>query len=133
MRAEKVIAALLGAAGDVTSIVGQRIYGGVAEEDAPAPLIVYRKAPGTQRDETLLSAGEPVIVTALVEVTYVATSYEQLKTLAEAGRVALINQQGITAGIQVHELLVADEGADEYDHDIKEHGQRWTYRVVHTE
>ncbi len=131
MRAEKVIAALLNAAAPVTAIVGSRIYGNVAQEQAPAPLIVYRKL-GAQRVDAVSMPSEAV-VESRVEVLIVASTYEQLKDLAEKVRIALSYKRGAIAGVDCINVDIADEGPDDYDPDLREHGQTWAYLVRHTE
>lgn len=131
MRAEKALTTLLAADSGVSALVGTRIYGSAPPENTPAPLIVYRKL-SAARTPTL-SIGTLAEVDARIEVLCIATSYAQLKTLAEAVRTALAYQRGTLAGVDVLDITIDDEGADEYDADLREHAQSWTYLVKHTE
>ena len=131
MRAEKVVAALLQAAAPVTAIVGTKVYGGVAPESTAAPLIVYRKA-GAQRVPSV-SMGALCEVEASIEVLIVARTYAELKSLGEEVRKALAYQSGAIAGVDVMQINADSEGADDYDSDLREHGQAWTFSVKHSE
>ncbi len=130
MKAEKVISYLLNNAAPVTTIVGERIYGGSARKGAIAPLVVYGKQ-GAERDPDL-DATETT-VTARMDVMCVAKTYPQLKELAEAIRVALSFKSGTLAGVNCLEVREPEEGPDEYDPELDEYAQVWNFTVVHTE
>lgn len=131
MRAEKVVAALLNGDAGIAAIVGTRIYGAVAPEEDPAPLLIYSKADGTERLPDLDTA--ETTVRARVDVLVVATTYVQLKELAEAVRVALEGQSGSVAGVALLDIEIDAEGGDQYEPNLREFAQVWTFRVVHTE
>jgi len=136
VRAEKVVAALLEASAAVGAIVGtgsaRRVYGGMAPQSAQAPLVIYTKAGATRAD--VLNPSEPRVVTALVSVLCVAKTYPQLKSLAEAVRLALNNRTTSTAiDTGLLEVQIEEENPDQYDGELDEHAQTWTFRVVHTE
>lgn len=137
MRAEKIVKALLDASAAVAAIVGTRIYGGVAPEEEPAPLVVFRKA-GAQRPQSedgglLDPEVEGQIVSAAVDVLCIAGEYPQLKALGEAVRQALAYEHGTVAGETLLGIEIADEGGDQYDPELREHGQVWSFEVRHTE
>jgi hypothetical protein len=131
VRAERAVVALLNAAAPVTGIVGTRIYGNVPPENSAAPLIVYRKLAASR--VPTLSLSQLAEVDARIELLLVATSYAQLKDLAEQVRVALAYQRGAIGGTDVLHITVDDEGPDEYDADLREHAQTWVYLVKHSE
>ena len=136
MRAEKVTAAVLGGDAGVAALVGTRIYGNVApeESDAPAPLLIYRKL-GAEREYTVHLSGamSGATVRAAIEVLCIATSYPQLKALAEAVRLAMSGAAGTIAGVAVGYVRLTDEGADEYAPDTREHLQALTFEIAHSE
>ena len=131
MRAEKAIASLLTAATGVTTLVGTRIYGGAAQEESPAPLLIYRKSSASRAEQA--DAGPPQLVEALIEVLCVAPTYPQLKALGEAVRVALVGARGTINGVDLLYVGVDEEGSDEYEPTLREFAQTWTFRVTHTE
>lgn len=140
MRAEKVVRALLDASTEVQAIVEGRVWGGNAPQKAAAPLLIYRKL-SAQRDAQL-DRDEFCIVDAQIEILCIAKTYPALKELAEAVRVALAWVEGVDdggspsaaiAGVSVLGILITDEGPDEYDPDLDEHGQSWIFTVKHIE
>lgn len=133
MRAEAIVRALLANAAGVTAIVGGRIYGGVASQDAPAPLLVFRKIGATREEGMDPAAGASAIVRAQVEVTCVAAEYDDLKALGEAVRTALAYQRGTVAGHALLGIFIEAEGPDEYMPDRDQLMQAWTFRIEHDE
>jgi hypothetical protein len=131
MRAEKAVAALLNAAPGVSAIVGAKIYGAAAPDETPAPLLVYRKVSAERPDQ--LQPSPIQLVEAQVEVLCVASTYPELKALGEAVRLALVGQAGIVNGVELQYISIEEEGADEYEPQLREFAQPWTFRVQHTE
>ena len=132
MRAEKAIASLLNSSAGVTALVGARIYGGAAQEEAPTPLLIYRKLSAVRVDQADLDVS-PQLVEAMIEVLCVAATYPQLKDLGEAVRLALLGERGTVNGVDLLYVSVEEEGADEYEPQLREFAQAWTFRVQHTE
>lgn len=131
MRAEKAVAALLNADVGVSALVGTKIYGAAAPDETPAPLLVYRKV-SADRAEQL--SPEPVqLVEAQIEVLCVASTYPELKALGEAVRLALVGRAGTVAGVDLQYIRVQEEGADDYEPQLREFAQPWTFAVQHTE
>lgn len=130
MRAEKVVAFLLTTNPAVTALVGSAVYGGVAPERSSAPAVIYSKL-GADRERTI--EGDIAKVNAQIEVLYVAATYEQLKAMGEAGRLAVAYQQGSIAGVDVVLTEVIEEGPDTYDPNDKVFAQAWAFSIVHTE
>ena len=130
MRAEKVVSYLLNNDSAITAIVGEKIYGGVALKGAKAPLLVYAKQSAPRSPDL---RADKAIVTAVMDVLVVARSYPELKALGELVRVALSYKYGDIAGVENVETQFNDEGPDEYDSDLEEHAQVWTFNVVHVE
>jgi hypothetical protein len=132
MRAEKIVSSLLNASVAVAAIAGTRIFGGAAPEDATAPLVVYRKAGGT-REGLLDPANNGEIVAAAIDVLVIAATYDVMKSLGDAVRLTLVHKRGTVASEWLLGVEVLDEGPDQYDEELREHGQVWTYEVKHTE
>jgi hypothetical protein len=135
MRAERAVKALLDAAAGVTAIVGSgaaaRIYGGAAPQETSAPLVIYSKQSG-EREPVLDQVAERR-VDSLIDVLVVATTYAQLKTLGEAVRLALNGKKGTFGGTAVLDIVIENESADQFEPQLDEFGQVWTFRVMHTE
>jgi len=55
------------------------------------------------------------------------------KTLSEAVRVALNGKKGTFGGTTVLDIVIESEGSDQFEPQLDEFGQVWTYRVMHTE
>lgn len=134
MRAEKVITALLQAASGVTSLVGgaqPRIYGNVAPQEAALPLVVYSKRDAIREQAVDLTAAR--IVRARIDVMVVAKTYAELKALGEQCRLAIVGARADVAGVTVLMREVEEEGPDEYEPQLDEHAQVWTFRIHHME
>lgn len=134
MRAERAVKALLDGAAGVTSLVGgasPRIYGGAAPQEAAAPLLIYSKS-GASR-EPVLRPTESRVVDALIDVLCVARTYGALKDLGEQVRLALNGASGTIATTVVLGITIEAEGPDQYEPQLDEFAQLWTFRVSHTE
>lgn len=136
MNAEKVVKALLAADASVVGFVGTKIYGGVDEQDAVPPFVIYRKLPGTTRDvNEALDPTEPgaQVVTAPIEVLCVASDYEVMKQLGMAVRAALVYKSGTIAGVTLLGIELQDEGGDDFSLEAQVHMQGFVYQVKHEE
>ena len=134
MRAEKVVAALLGASSAVAAIVGQKIFHVAAHDDTDAPLVVYRKLAAQREAQIDANTGaDAMLVTATVEIFCVAKSGAQLLALGEAVRTALSYQAGTVAGVALVDIQAPEEGAQEYEPTLREFSQSWTFSMQHTE
>lgn len=131
MRAERAVASLLNASTAIASIVQSRIFGSVAPDNSASPLLIYRKQSAAR--VSALQANQLAVVEARIEVLCVARTYEQLKDLAEAVRLALAYQRGTIAGVDVMHISIESEGSDEYEPQLREHSQAWVYTVTHSE
>ena len=131
MRAEKVVASLLNGAGQVTSIVGAKVFAVMGSQPEDAPFLVYWKD-SADRDRVIAYNG-PTIVRAVISVQCVAIDYPTLKALGEAVRTSLLGQFGDIAGVHVNEIQVAGEGPDLFDPEAQLFGQLWQFLIVHQE
>lgn len=130
MRAEKAVSSLLNADAGVAAIVGTKIYGGAAPDETAAPLLIYRKQSADRPEQNDI---DPQLVEALIDVLCVAPTYPQLKELGEAVRLALVAQRGTINGVDLLYIHLEEEGGDDYEPQLREHAQVWTFRVQHTE
>jgi hypothetical protein len=74
------------------------VYPVLADQNAPFPLVVYRRT-GTRRDRDLLGTiGRPV---AIFSVSIVAASYSEAKDIADSVRLAVDNFTGEFMGVKI--------------------------------
>lgn len=131
MRAEKVIAYLLANDPGVAAIVGTKIWGGNAEDEIKAPLIIYSKIGAGRPDQA--DPAPLQLVEAVIEVLVIGSTYPECKELGEAVRVALLGKRGLIAGVDVQYVRIEDEGGDDFIPALREYTQPWQFRVTHTE
>lgn len=131
MRAEKVVKALLAASSDVQAIATGGVHPCVAPLGTAAPYVVFALE-GAKREPTI-SMDSIAIVVATVSVMAIAADYETMKTLLEACRVAVAYQAGAINGVNVSEILILDEGADQYQPDVRLYGQAMAFSITHQE
>lgn len=129
MRAQAIVRALLNAHAGTVALVGTRIWGGVAAQDAAPPLIVYRLV-GSLTDEGADPAGGTATEAAQIEVVHVASTYEAMLALGEQIRLALSWQRGTVAGYPLLGISKESEGPEEYDPQRDEHFQARTFRLT---
>lgn len=132
MRAQAIIRELLNAHAGTTALVGTRIWGGIAQQDAEPPLIVFRLV-GSQPDEGMEPASlsaDTAVEAAQIEVVHVAKTYEALLALGEQIRLALCYQRGTVAGQALLGIFKETEGPEEYDPQRDEHFQARVFRVL---
>lgn len=134
MRAEKALATLLAGDAGIAALVGSKIYGGFVPQETAAPFLMYRKEGATREYRLTVSPSAPnATVLARMSVLIVAKEYDALKALGEAVRLALVGRTGTHGGTTVLSLLLAEEGSDEYDPDLGEFAQVYTFDLAHTE
>lgn len=143
MRAEAVVKALLESNAPFVTLVTAmpspvpptepRIFGCIARQGTPRPFAVMRKLSASREyDED--PVGATTTVTALIEVLFVADTYEALKAVADAGRQAVDeNTDETVAGVHVMETAVEEEGEDGYDFDQNVFFQPWAFKIIHEE
>lgn len=132
MRAQAIVRELLNAHAGTTAMVGTRIWGGIAQQDAPAPLVVYRLI-GSQPDEGIdpgSITADTATESAQIEVVHVARTYEEMLALGEQVRLALVYRSGTVAGYSLLGVNKDSEGPEEYDQQRDEHFQSRTFRVI---
>jgi hypothetical protein len=82
------------------------IYPVLATQNAPYPLVVYRRT-GTRRERGLTgNFGVPV---ATFSVSIVAETYTQAKEIADQIRIACDNFTGDTSGVKIIQTALASE------------------------
>ena len=129
MRAEKVIKALLSAAPGITALVGSRVYPGAAPQGTTLPAISYEHI-STVALRTLDALAGYNLVQSRIEVTALAKTYGDQKTLVEAIRQALDYQRGTIAGIEVTSIIRGSTGPDIRDDDMQLYTQAVDFLVT---
>lgn len=82
------------------------IYPVLAPQNAPFPLVVYRRT-GTRRDRSLVgNAGRPV---ATFSVSVVCETYSQAKDISDAIRLVIDNFTGESSGVTIVNASLVSE------------------------
>lgn len=116
MRAEKAIHALLMQAGTVTALVVDRCYPGQLPQGCLLPALVVEHISTVDRP-TLDAAAAFGLVQSRIQVTALASSYPQQKSLADAVVAACRYQRGVIAGVRVISVVRELVGPDLRDDD----------------
>lgn len=115
MRAEKIVYTLLTGNAAVAALVGTKIFPGLVPQNTAMPAISYELVSGVEILPINAQAGG-VIIRSRVQVSVLARTYTEVKTIHEAIRGALLFKSGLIAGVQVigitRELIGADERDD---------------------
>jgi hypothetical protein len=129
MRAEKVVKTLLSGATAVTALVGTRIYPGPIPQGTTLPAISYEHI-STVALRTLDAAAGYNLVQSRIEVSAVAKTYSDQKSLVEEIRKALDYQRGTIAGIAVTSIIRGSAGPDLRDDDVQLYTQAVDFLVT---
>lgn len=116
MRAEKAIRALLMQASAVTTLVSDRCYPGQLPQGCALPALVVEHI-STVDKPTLDAASAFGLVQSRIQVTALASSYPQQKSLADAVITACRYQRGVIAGVRVISVVRELVGPDLRDDD----------------
>jgi len=100
-----IFAHLIGNAG-VRALVATRIYPLLVPQDVELPAIAYQRISGP-RDHA--HDGPSGLALARVQLTFVATSYDGAKSLAEAARAAMDGFSGVMGEMTVGACLLSNE------------------------
>ena len=133
MKAEKAVLNLLLADAGVAALVNARIYMGITEEGTDYPCVTIERISGQRVVRSQMAASDPGIVDARLQVTAWGSSYESVKTVADAVRIALERYAGAIAGVTVWDIVPETDGPDLYDNDLKLYGAPADYTVTHPE
>lgn len=93
----------------VTALVGTRIYPLLVPQDADLPAIAYQRISGP-RDHT--HDGSSGLAFARMQLTFVASSYDDAKSLGEAVRAAIDGHKGSMGDVTVGACLLDQERDD---------------------
>ena len=132
MRAEKVVYDLLTGSEAVTALVGLKIYPGLIPQNTPMPAVSYELISSVDIAPINAQAGG-VILRSRVQVSVLARTYAEVKTIQEAIRRALLFKSGLIAGVQVNAITRELIGSDERDDESGLYMQGVDFLLIHEE
>lgn len=132
MRAEKVINTLLSSSVALTALVGTKIYPGRIPQNTIMPAISYELVSGVEIAPINAQAGG-VLLRSRVQVTVLARTYAEVKTIQEVVRGTLLFKSGLIAGVQVIGITRELIGPDERDDELGLYMQGVDYLLIHDE
>ncbi len=132
MRAEKVVYDLLTGSEAVTALVGLKIYPGLIPQNTTIPAVSYELISSVDIPPINAQAGG-VILRSRVQVSVLARTYAEVKTIQEAIRRALLFKSGLIAGVQVNAITRELIGSDERDDESGLYMQGVDFLLIHEE
>lgn len=132
MRAEKVVYDLLTGSEAVTALVGLKIYPGLIPQNTTMPAVSYELISSVDIPPINAQAGG-VILRSRVQVSALARTYAEVKTIQEAIRRALLFKSGLIAGVQVNAITRELIGSDERDDESGLYMQGVDFLLIHEE
>lgn len=120
---------ILSGAGGVTALAGTRIYPLLIPQEAALPALAYQRISGRR---TMAHDGPITLTRARVQITCVAETYSQAKSLAAAVQAALDGYRGTVGS---HAILHAflDNDLDEYGETTELPAVRQDYLILYKE
>lgn len=132
MRAEKVIHSLLVNASAVAALVVDRVAPPPLPQGSVLPAIAVEHI--SSNELTTIDANAPFgLVQSRIQVTAIAATYVQQKSLIEEIRKACNYQRGLIAGVRVVSVLRAGVGPDDRDDDKQQFFQSIDFLVTFQE
>jgi hypothetical protein len=132
MRAEKVVYDLLTGSEAVTALVGLKIYPGLIPQNTTMPAVSYELISSVDIPPINAQASG-VILRSRVQVSALARTYAEVKTIQEAIRRALLFKSGLIAGVQVNAITRELIGSDERDDESGLYMQGVDFLLIHEE
>ena len=132
MRAEKVVYTLLTGSSQVTALVGLKIYPGLIPQNTTMPALTYELVSGVDIAPINAQAGG-VIMRSRVQISALARTYAEVKTIHEAIRGALLFKSGLISDVQVLAITRELIGSDERDDESGLYMQAVDYLLTHDE
>ena len=132
MRAEKVVYTLLTGSSQVTALVGLKIYPGLIPQNTTMPALAYELVSGVDIAPINAQAGG-VIMRSRVQISVLARTYAEVKTIQEAVRGALLFKSGLISDVQVLAITRELIGSDERDDESGLYMQAVDYLLTHDE
>ena len=132
MRAERVVYDLLTGSEAVTALVGLKIYPGLIPQNTTMPAVSYELISSVDIPPINAQAGG-VILRSRVQVSVLARTYAEVKTIQEAIRRALLFKSGLIAGVQVNAITRELIGSDERDDESGLYMQGVDFLLIHEE
>lgn len=133
MKAEKAISALLRANAGVTDLVASRIYPMFIPEGVVYPCITIERISGTRIVAPEFAVADPGVCDVRLQITAWGGTYESVKTVSEAVRVAIERWRGDIAGVTVWDIKPETDGPDLYDNELLLYGAPADYTLSHPE
>ncbi|MDB6061564.1 MAG: hypothetical protein JWM78_1667 [Verrucomicrobiaceae bacterium] len=133
MKAEKAIIAIMRANAAVTDLVGSGIYPVLIPENAVYPCITVERISGQRIVAPLFAVADPGAVDVRLQVTAWGRTYESVKTVSEAVRVAVERYRGDIVEVTVWDIVPETDGPDLYDGDLQLYGAPADYTLSHPE
>jgi hypothetical protein len=103
---EQALRTLVLSSPQVTSLIGNRYYPLVIPVSAPLPAIASQRVSGPREYS---HSGFSGLVSSRVQLTCVASTYAQAKTLADAVRRVISGYRGTVDGVSLGPVLVQNE------------------------
>ena len=128
MNAVLVIRSLLIAHAPVVAIVGQRVHAGIAPAGTLFPMVHIKEISRIEHHTVCLDS-QYVLVTARVQVTAIAKSYPEQKTLLQAIKLGPGAHTGIIAGLTVRSITREPVGPDLHDSETDIYEQSRDFKV----
>jgi len=132
MRAESVIYQLITADAAVAALVGSKVYPGRLPQNTVMPAVAYELI-GSREILPIGAQVGGVLLKSRVQVSVLAKTYAEVKTIHEAIRKALLFQHGQIAGVSVISLTREFIGPDARDDALGLYTQGVDYLLVHDE
>lgn len=134
MRAEKAIRAMLTGAAGVTSLVSDRIYPVPLPQGCTLPAIAVEHV-STIELTTVDANSAYGLVRSRIQVTVLAKTYPEQKTLLDEVRKACNYQRGTFNGVRVQQVLRDTVGPDGYstENEREVYSQSIDFQVTHQE
>lgn len=132
MRAESVVYKLITADAAVTALVGAKVFPGRLPQNTVMPAVAYELVSSNEILPINAQAGG-VLLKSRVQVSVLAKTYVEIKTIHEAIRKAVLFQRGLIAGVCVISITRYLIGPDMRDDQLGLYMQGVDYLLVHDE
>ncbi len=132
MRAESVVYQLISTDAAVTALVGSKVFPGRLPQNTVMPAVVYELI-GSREILPINAQAGGVLLRSRVQVSVLAKSYAEVKTVHEAIRKALLFQRGLIAGVHVVSLTRELIGPDTREDALGLYMQGVDYLLIHDE
>jgi hypothetical protein len=122
---------LANSAGLIAVVPATRIMASVIPQGTTLPALSVEHVSGVMRHAIAAPASGNSVIDR-VQVTVMATSYAQMKSILALVRAAVPNTRGTVNGVALDSILQDVEGPDIFDHELNAHFQSIDFRVFFT-